>query len=63
MTRYPRLDFESAQSGFERFKCIFNDPAFLVSAPSFSGIGYFVAHEHPVAFVAELLIHFLLSML
>ena len=61
MTRYQRLGFESAQARFERFKRIFNDPAFLVSTPSFSGIGYFVTHEHPITFVAELLVYFLLS--
>ncbi len=47
----------AAQARFERFKRIFNDPSFLVSAPSFSGIGYFVAYKHPIAFVAELLVH------
>ena len=25
---------------------------------SVSGIGYFVAYKHPIAFVAELLVHF-----
>ena len=55
---YPKVLDNCRGSRDERFKRIFNDPSFLVSASGFSGIRYFIAHEHPITFVAELLVHF-----